>query len=80
MVRAAPSVCTQSPSAARTTLGGEPALTWKQSCTDGFDVIKLAALHGARGYIVFIASKSANTNAADQRIFESIRRSFRFQP
>src|SRR4051812_17508519 len=47
MVRAAPSVCTQSRSAEKTTLGGEPALTWPQTCTDGFDVIKLATLHGS---------------------------------
>jgi hypothetical protein len=78
MVRAAPSVCSQSSSASQKTLGGEPALAWTGKCSDGFDVRKLAALHGTRGYMLFLASPTARNDADDRRIFDSIRRSFRF--
>lgn len=78
MVRAAPPVCSDSPSAKETTLGGEPALAWTATCSDGYDVNKLAALHGRRGYMILLASQTANDAVQDRRIFESIRRSFRF--
>jgi hypothetical protein len=78
MVRAAPSFCKQPPSAEQKTLGGEPALTWTAKCSDGFYVKKLAALHGTRGYMLFLASPTARNDAEDGRIFDSIRRSFRF--
>ncbi|MEO8246023.1 MAG: hypothetical protein ABI622_02785 [Chloroflexota bacterium] len=78
MVRAAPSVCAESSTVEETTLGGEPALEWLATCTDG-DAIKLAALHGGRGYIIFLHSPTAK-DAEDRRIFESIRDSFVFTP
>jgi hypothetical protein len=78
MVRAAPSVCSQSSSVEQNTLGGEPALTWIAKCSDGYHVNKLAALHGTRGYMIFLASPAADSDAKDRRAFESIRRSFRF--
>jgi hypothetical protein len=78
MVRAAPSVCSDSPSAENMTLGGEPALAWTATCSDGYHVNKLAALHGTRGYMVFLPSRAANDDAANRRTFESIRQSFRF--
>ena len=78
MVRAAPPACSDSSSAEKTTLGGEPALTWTATCSDGYDVDKLATLHRTRGYMVLLASPTANNKAQDGRIFESIRRSFRF--
>jgi len=77
MVRAAPSVCSESSSARPTTLDGEPGLAWTARCSDGYHVNKLAAVHGTRGYIILLAS-TANNHAEDQQIFESIRRSFRF--
>jgi hypothetical protein len=77
MVAAAPSFCSNS-SATETTLDGAPALAWSGVCGDGFDVIKVAALHGERGYMLFMPSKSANDNAEDRRIFTSVRQSFRF--
>ena len=64
MVRAAPPVCSDSPSAKETTLGGEPALAWTATCSDGYDVNKLAALHGRRGYMILLASQTANDAAA----------------
>ena len=78
MVRAAPPVCSDSPSAKETTLGGQRALAWTATCSDGYDVNKLAALHGRRGYMILLASQTANDAVQDRRIFESIRRSFRF--
>ena len=78
MVRGTPSVCSQSSSAETTTLGGEPALAWTVKCSDGFDAIQLAALHGDRGYVIYLGSATANDDAEDRRIFEGIRQSFRF--
>jgi hypothetical protein len=78
MVRAAPAVCAEASSTEETTLGGEPALAWEATCSDGYDVDKLAAVHGKRGYVVLLASIAANDDAEDARVFESIRRSFRF--
>jgi hypothetical protein len=77
MVRAAPAICSESPSVEETTLGEEPALAWKATCPDG-DAIKIAALHGMRGYIAFLDVHLRKVGTEDRRIFESIRRSFRF--
>jgi hypothetical protein len=78
LVRAAPAVCSDSSSAEETTLDAAPALVWTATCTDGYDVDKLAALHGRRGYIILLASPTAHDDAEDRQIFESIRTSFRF--
>jgi hypothetical protein len=78
MVRATPSICRVSSSVKQTTLGGEPALAWTTRCGDGYDVNKLATLHGNRGFMMLFASPTAKHNAEDRLIFESIRRSFRF--
>ena len=80
MVRAAPAACDESPSARKTTLGGEPALAWTAKCSDGYHVDKLAALHGSHGYVVLLPSlaAAATDKAENLRVFESMRRSFRF--
>jgi hypothetical protein len=78
MVRAAPTVCAESPSAEATAIGGEPALTWTATCSDGYHVNKLVALHETRGYIILLASPIGHDRGDTRRIFESIRRSFRF--
>ena len=78
MVRGTPPVCSDPSPGEQTTLGGEPALAWTHTCSDGYDVNLLAALHQGRGYIMFLASKSANDDAEDRRIFESIRTSLGF--
>jgi hypothetical protein len=80
MVRAAPPISSESSSARQTTLGGEPALAWTSTASDGYHVNKLATLHGTRGYMIFLASPTANDDAQNRRTFESIRRSFRFTP
>ena len=53
-------------------------MAWTVKCSDGFDSIQLAALHGDRGYVFYMASATANDDAEDRRIFEGIRQSFRF--
>jgi hypothetical protein len=78
IVQATPTACTISSPTEKSTLGGEPALSWTTTCSDGYDVTKLAARHGTRGYVIFLASATANDNAADRTIFESIRGSFHF--
>jgi hypothetical protein len=78
MVRAAPPVCSDSSSVEQTTLGGEPALAWTGACSDGYHVNKIAALHARRGYMILLPSPTANGTTKDRRIFESLRRSFRF--
>ena len=78
MVRAAPPVCSESPTAKKTTLGGEPALTWTASCSDGYHVNKLAAVHGKRGYMILMASPTSKDVAENRRVFASSLRSFRF--
>jgi hypothetical protein len=78
MVSATPGVCGSPQSGRKTTLGGEPALAWTTRCSDGYDVNKIAALHHGLGYIAFLASRTANSDAKDRQMFESVRRSFRF--
>lgn len=78
MVRAAPSACSDSPSTEKTTLGGEPALAWTATCSDGFEVHKLATVHGDRGYMTLLASTTGSDKAAAMRDFEAIRQSFHF--
>jgi hypothetical protein len=78
MVRAAPPISSEASSAEHTTRGGEPALSWTATVSDGYHVHKLAALHATRGYMVFLASPTTNSDAENRRVFELIRRSFRF--
>lgn len=78
MLRGTPESCTEPSVAEATTLGGEPALTWRETCSDGYEPIKIVALHGNLGYVFLLAPRTSNDNAVDQSIFESIRQSFRF--
>ena len=78
MVRAAPAGCSNSSSVEQTTLGGEPALAWTSTCSDGAYVHKLATVHGGRGYVILFASAHLHDDPRTRHIFESIRRSFRF--
>ena len=80
LVRGTPSECsTPSPSSVQnTTLGGEPALLWTVKCSDGYDGTYVAALHGDKGWVVYMPSAAANDDAEDQQIFDHARQSFRF--
>jgi hypothetical protein len=48
------------------------------SCTDGYFVIGITALHAQRGYFMFVASPTSISRASDRRAFDAARRSFRF--
>jgi hypothetical protein len=78
MVRGTSPLCSESPSTEATTLGGEPALAWTAKCSDGYDVNKLAALHGQHGYMLYLPSAATNDDTEDRRIFDGIRQSFRY--
>jgi hypothetical protein len=78
MVKLAPDVCQDSAAARKVTIGGGDALEWTASCSDGYEVIKLAALHGGRGYVVLFASPSSDGLADNQTAFDSLMRSFEY--
>ena len=58
-------------------LGGEPAHTWEIRCTDGANVIKIAALHAGQGYL-FALVKDTQLNRADRTFFAKVVRTFKF--
>ena len=78
MVALAPDVCHESEAATAVTIGGEHALEWTASCSDGYHVIKLAALHSGRGYVVLFASPIADNLAANRTAFDSLMSSFEY--
>lgn len=78
LVKLAPAVCQESEAATTVTIGGEDALEWTASCADGFNVIKLAALHGGQGYVVLFASPSSDGAADNQAAFDSLMSSFEY--
>jgi hypothetical protein len=78
MVELAPDVCQDSEAARRVTIGGGDALEWTASCSDGYQVIKLAALHSGRGYMVLFASPGGGGLADDQTAFDSLMSSFEY--
>jgi len=78
MVRGHLSSCSEPSSVEATNLGGERALAWTEKCDGGtVNSNKVAALHGGRGYMIYMPSAAAN-DAEDRRIFEGMRQSFRF--
>ena len=78
MVRAHLPSCSEPSSVEATTLGGEPALTWTETCDSGtVNSTKVAALHHGRGYMIYMPS-DANNAAEDRTIFEAMRQSFHF--
>jgi hypothetical protein len=78
VIAARPSVCVKPTSPKRATLAGEPAevVTW--SCTDGFRVIVITALHAGRGYFMLQASPTGLARTSDLPAFNATRQSFRF--
>jgi hypothetical protein len=79
VISARPSPPCGSPrSLSSSTLGGSRArvLTW--SCTDGYRVFVVTALHSHRGYVMLVASPTNLSRASDLRDFDAARRSFRF--
>jgi hypothetical protein len=78
VVAVRPSICGKPKSPTRATLAGEPAevVTW--SCTDGYRVIVITALHAGRGYFMLLASPTALSRTSDLPAFNATRQSFRF--
>jgi hypothetical protein len=62
----------------KSTLAGMRARVFAFSCTDGYRVDAVTALHAGHGYFVFVASPTELSLASDRRAFNSARRSFRF--
>ena len=78
IVKLAPAVCNDSEAATKVTIGGEDALEWTASCADGYNVIKLAALHGGRGYVVLFASPTSDPLVDNQTAFDSLMSTFEY--
>jgi hypothetical protein len=79
VLSARPPVCTgPRPKRLKSTLDRTPALVVTWSCTDGYWVIAITALHSGRGYFMLLASQTNLSRASDQRAFDAARRSFRF--
>jgi len=82
VVAARPSVCVRPTSPKRATLAGEPAevVTW--SCTDGYRVIVITALHAGKGYFMLQASPIFGSRplprTSELPAFKAARQSFRF--
>lgn len=61
------------------TLGGEPAQTWTTACqSEDLDVIKVAAFHATRAYIVLFASPKSLGLEKDHATLDGILRTLRF--
>jgi hypothetical protein len=58
-------------------LGGVPAREFVNTCPE-YDVITLAALHKARGYLLEYVSPTKFSAASDRLTYEAGRRAFRF--
>jgi hypothetical protein len=58
-------------------LGGEPAERWEIRCSDNAHVIKVAALHGGRGYLFALVS-DIHSKRADRAFFAGFLRTFKF--
>jgi hypothetical protein len=78
IVELAPTVCHDSAAATEVTIGGEDALEWTSSCSDGYNGVLLAALHGGRGYFVLLASPSSDGLADNRAAFDSLMSSFMY--
>jgi hypothetical protein len=59
-------------------LSGAAARLFTFSCTDGYRVVAVTALHGGHGYFVFFASPTRFSLVSDRRAFTAAQQSFRF--
>lgn len=78
VLRARPGSCHTKTSFSDSTLAGVSARVARFSCTDGYAVTQLAALHGGRGYFLIVASQTTGPRAEHRSAFEAVRRSFRY--
>lgn len=76
---AAPSSCTNNGSYQQSSLDGESALVWRETCNQGGEaLIKLAAIHRSRGYVFGLLSPARLNQDAERHLFDSARQSFHF--
>ena len=75
---ALPSFCTKSRGYRATTLGSAPALAFTGVC-EVHDINVALTVRRGRGYVLVLGSPRSFSAAADGRVFESARRSFRFR-
>ena len=62
----------------RTMLSGAQARLFTFSCTDGYRVNAITALHAHHGYFMFVASPTSLSLTSDRRAFLAGQASFRF--
>jgi hypothetical protein len=74
---AVPGFCTKSRGYRVTNLGGAPALAFTGHC-EIHDIDVALTVHRGHGYVLALAAPSAYSAAADGRVFDTARRSFRF--
>ena len=72
-----PGLCPDAQTAKKVTLGGEPALVWTAKCPD-LNPVRIAVIHGTRGYFGIIVPEGARIDAADRRVYDPILESFHF--
>jgi hypothetical protein len=73
-----PPNCTKPKPLASSTLSGAPARILRWTCSDGTNLIGIAALHGTRGYFMWLGSSTSLSQASDQSLFDAARKTFRF--
>jgi hypothetical protein len=79
-ISARPSDCRKPAPLSSSTLSGAPARILTFSCTDGYNVIAITALHDHRGYFMIVASPTSSSRASDHNAFNAAQRTFRFLP
>jgi hypothetical protein len=73
-----PPACMKPKLFASSTLSGAPASVLKWTCSDGTNLIGIAALHSARGYFMWLGSSTSLSQGSDQSAFDAARKTFRF--
>jgi hypothetical protein len=74
-----PPTCTKPKLFASSTLSGAPARILKWTCSDGTNLLGIAALHGERGYFMWLGSSTSSSQASDLSVFDASRKTFRFR-
>lgn len=75
----AAAACTTRGGLRPSTLGGAPALSFEGRCSGAaHDFVMAATVRGGRAYLLALVSPSSYSGASDRRVFETVRRSFRF--
>jgi hypothetical protein len=77
VVRVKRQICHRLRAFRASSLGGEPAREFVDSCPE-YRVITLAALHNGRGYLLEYLAPTGSSTAAPRRIYEAGRRAFHF--